>query len=88
MFGPICFVGCSCIDICYFWSFSIFVAPTIRRLAQCEILTVLLLLWWGTLLAAAQYQTALTPTDYQGGVEVELHPSHMTTEAGFDWLSL
>ena len=21
----------------------------------------------------------LTPTDYQGGVEVELHPSHMTT---------
>ena len=24
----------------------------------------------------------LTPTDYQGSVEVELHPSHVTTEAG------
>jgi len=57
-------------------------------LVQYEILTVLLLLWWGTLLAAAQYRTALTPTDYQGGVEVELHPSHVTTEAGLDWLVL
>jgi hypothetical protein len=60
----------------------------ICRLVQYEILTVLLLLWWGTLLAAAQYRTALTPTDYQGGVEVELHPSNMTTEAGLDWLVL
>jgi len=34
------------------------------------------------LLAAPQYRTALTPTDYQAGVVVELHPSHMTTEAG------
>jgi len=35
----------------------------------------MLLLWWGTLLAAPQYWTALTPSDYQAG-------GHMTTEAG------
>jgi hypothetical protein len=88
MFGPVCFVGCSCIDICYSQSHSVFVALMSCHLVQYESLTVLLLLWWGTLLAAAQYRTALTPTDYRGGVEVELHPSHMTTEAGLDWLGV
>jgi hypothetical protein len=54
----------------------------ICRLVKYEILTVVLLLWWGTLLAAAQYWAAVTPTEYQGGVEVELHLSHMTIDAG------
>lgn len=59
-------------------------------LVKCEILTAMLLLWRGTLLLAApRYRTAVTPADYQAGVVVELHPSHMTTETGLVlWLGL